>query len=120
MKELNEKHGVNYQEVAQKAIVLYAKGLLSVNELLIKMQDEWDRMRTSEDLPSQCVLRRIAQRICSRQLYAAWCSPDEELRNIAFHNLRHCLEGWLRGSQYAEFLQKQTTTSLEDVLHESL
>jgi RNA polymerase sigma factor (sigma-70 family) len=62
---------------------------------------------------------RIAQRICSRELCVAWRSPDRELRNYAFYNLRRFLERSLYNSRYSARLQ-QHAVPLEDVVHQAL
>jgi RNA polymerase sigma factor (sigma-70 family) len=80
---------------------------------------EWERLRVEEEQPSHAVLTRVAQRICSRELCSAWRSPDVDLRNCAFANLRRYLERSLLHTRYAESLQRRAHT-LEDVLHQTL
>ena len=62
--------------VANRAIQRYAQGILSVEVLVERMRQEWEERRMGDDIPPQELLTRLAQRICSRELYAAWCSPE--------------------------------------------
>jgi RNA polymerase sigma factor (sigma-70 family) len=105
--------------VARQAIQSYAQGILTVEQLTEQMIGEWKRQHAGDDEPSQAVLRRNAQRICSRALCAAWRSPDMELRNQAFGNLRRYLEFSLQQTSYARALQ-QYANATEDVLHQTL
>jgi RNA polymerase sigma factor (sigma-70 family) len=107
------------RDVAKQTVQLYAQGILTVELLAERMIDEWEACRAGEDNPSQAVLTRIAQRICSRELCAAWRSPNTEICNCAFNNLRRHLENSLQRTGYAGSLQ-QYTNATEDVLHQTL
>ncbi len=105
--------------VADQAIRNYARGILTIDQLEEQIFQEYQRLCRSSELPSQRVLTRIAQRVCSRALYAAWKSPQSEVRNYAFDNLRHYLKLLLRNSGYAAKLQQYAFAD-EDVLHKTL
>lgn len=119
MSRLNEDMTSRCQDVAKKAVSWYVQGLLTVDSLAEEILCEWQGICKGDDQPSHGVLMRIAQRICSRELCAAWRSPDRELRNYAFDNLRSYLECSLRYSRYSVRLQQQAIP-LEDVLHQAL
>jgi RNA polymerase sigma factor (sigma-70 family) len=99
-------------DAAHRAVQLYARGILTVEVLVWRMVQEWEERRIGDDEPSQELLVRIAQRICSRELYVAWCSTEKERRNLAFDNLRCYLENSLRRMSIANVD--------EDVLQETL
>ena len=105
--------------VADRAIQRYARGILTVEVLTEQMRQDWEARGIGEDKLSQALLTRIAQRICSRELYAAWRSPDQELRNLAFGNIRRYLENSLRQVLYAKPLELHANV-LEDVLQQTL
>lgn len=107
------------RDVAKQAVQLYAQGILTVELLAERMISEWEECCAEEDNPSQVLLTRIAQRICSRELCAAWRSPNIEIRNCAFDNLRRHLENSLQRTGYARSLQGYTNAT-EDVLHQTL
>jgi DNA-directed RNA polymerase specialized sigma24 family protein len=119
MSELNDDIRLRCRDVAEKAVPLYVQDLLTVDSLAWKVLDEWQERRIGDDQPSHSVLMRIARRICSRELCIAWRSPDREVRNCAFNNLRCYLECSLRYSRYPAWLQPQTAI-LEDILHQTL
>lgn len=105
--------------LAERAIYLYAQDIVSAEVLTETMIAEWERVGGQDTQPSHAVLTRIAQRMCSRELCAAWRSPYAGLRNSAFANLRRYLERSLLHTRYAEVLQ-QRAHALEDVLHQTL
>ena len=108
--------------VATQSIQGYAQGILTVDVLREQILREWREMRKGEDpslVPSQRVLSRIALRICSRELCAAWRSSQPDLRNCAFDNLRRYLERLLRHSSYAPALLRHANAA-EDVVHQTL
>ncbi len=104
---------------AIRAIQLYARGILSIEVLTEKMMREWQALRIGDDRPSQGLLSRMAQRICSRELYVAWCSSKQESRDLAFENLRRYLDNSLRQMSFAESL-KLHPIEIEDVLQQTL
>jgi RNA polymerase sigma factor (sigma-70 family) len=106
-------------KAADHAIQRYAQGILSVEVLATRMIQEWEMQRIGDDMPSQELLVRMAQRICSRELYAAWCSPEQERRDLAFENLRRYLEILLRQTSFAKTLELRTS-QIEDVLQQTL
>jgi RNA polymerase sigma factor (sigma-70 family) len=119
MQELKQCFRSNVLEVAQDAIQLYARGLFNVESLMDQLLKEWEVQREGDDEPSPKLLRRMAQRICSRVLCAAWRSPDSDVRNCAYDNLRQYLTLLLQRSHYADSLRQQTI-ALEDVIQQTL
>jgi RNA polymerase sigma factor (sigma-70 family) len=119
MSEQRDDLWVRCYTIAERAIYLYAQGILDAEVLTKMMIAEWQRLRVADEQPSHAVLTRIAQRICSRELCSAWRSTDSDLLNSAFANLRRYLERSLLHTRYAETLQRRTHT-LEDVLHQTL
>lgn len=119
MSEQHDDLWVRCRTLAERAIHFYAQDLLSAEMLIVSMVGEWERLRMEDEQPSQAVLTRIAQRICSRELCTAWRSPDVALRNCAFANLRRYLERSLLHTRYATVLQSHAHV-LEDVLHQTL
>jgi RNA polymerase sigma factor (sigma-70 family) len=107
------------RHVATQSIRSYAEGILTVEILTEQILREWKQHCIVDEQPSQAVLRRIAQRICSRALCAAWRSAQLDMRNRAYDNLRRYLERSLRCSGYATALQEHENAS-EDVLHQTL
>jgi RNA polymerase sigma factor (sigma-70 family) len=105
--------------VAGNAVHSYARGLLSTEWLEEQILKDWKRMRVGEDRPSRGLLIRIAQRICSHTLYAAWSSPEEEQRECAFANIRRYLEFSLRHSRYVRLLS-QYPSAIDDILNQAL
>src|SRR5260370_25165209 len=107
------------RKVADRAIQLYAQGILTVEVLAERVMQEWEVRHMEEDRSTHALLMRMAQRICSRELYVAWCSPEQERRNFAFDNLRRYLENSLRQTFYAKVLELHANL-VEDVLHQTL
>jgi hypothetical protein len=107
------------RKIADRAIQLYAQGILTVEVLAERVMQEWEMRHMEEDKPTHALLMRMAQRICSRELYTAWCSPEQERRNLAFDNLRRYLENSLRRTFYAKALELHANL-IEDVLHQTL
>ena len=105
--------------VANQAVRSCALGILTTDALAQQILLEWKARRKGDEPPSHGLLRRIALRICSRALCEAWRSPQHEVRNAAYENLRRYLERSLRSTGYAHRLQ-QDTHAVEDVLHQSL
>ncbi len=104
---------------ADQAVQRYVRGILTVEELKVRLVQDWEVRRNGEDKPSQALLIRMAQRICSRELHAAWCSSEPERRNLAFGNLRRYLETVLRQKYFVKALELHTHF-VEDVLHQTL
>jgi RNA polymerase sigma factor (sigma-70 family) len=112
----------NMRTVAEQSIRYYAQGILTVEELMDGIMQEWQEVKKSidgHDSPSHALLTRIAQRICSRELCASWRSPQPEIRDRAYENLRRYLERSLRNTRYAEALRR-SESAMEDVLHQTL
>ncbi len=104
---------------ATRGVQCYAQGILSVEVLAERIMQEWEARRIGDDIPSQELLMRMAQRICSRELYLAWCSPEQERRERAFENLKRYLENSLRHLSFAKGL-KLHLNEIEDVLQQTL
>jgi len=111
--------GSEIHSVADQSLARYAQGIITREELVKQIGREWEVRRKDDDHSSRAVLVRIAQRICSRALYAAWCSEDESLRNCAFENLRNYLNFSLLHCGYAPALLS-CENAAEDVLHQTL
>src|SRR5579863_1443125 len=112
----------NMRAVAEQSIRYYAQGIVTVEELMDGILQGWQEVKRSGDgldLPSHALLTRIAQRICSRELCAAWRSPQPEIRERAYENLRRYLEKSLRNLRYAEALQR-SEGAMEDIVHQTL
>src|SRR5712692_4809676 len=105
--------------VATHSIQGYAQGILTVDVLREQILLEWREIREGDDQPSQRVLSRIALRICSRALCAAWRSSQPDMRNCAFDNLRRYMERLLRHSSYAPSLLRYANAA-EDVVQQTL
>ena len=119
MSRLNDDVVSGVYAIAEQAVQQYAQGILSVSTLAMQIYREAEEQEGCENTPLQKVLKRAAQRICSRALYKAWCNSDSEIRNRAFDNLRRYLEWSLLHSSYAHSLQMYAN-ALEDVLHQTL
>ncbi len=104
---------------ATRGVQCYAQGILSVEVLAERIMREWEERRTGDDVPTQELLMRMAQRICSRELYVAWCSPEQERRDRAFENLKRYLGNSLQHLSYAKGL-KLHLNEMEDVLQQTL
>lgn len=119
MHEPRDELQARIRSIATKAVGRYARGILTSEALEERIVGEVQRLQGEDEPPSSAVLMRLAQHICSRELYCAWASPDSERRNCAFSNLRRYLgQALLRGS-YAILLQQHAYTT-EDVLHQAL
>lgn len=110
---------VEIRGVAEQSLLRYARGIITADELARQIEREWDEKRCGDDHPPHAPLVRIAQRICSRELYTAWRSPDAYLCNCAFTNLRNYLEFSLLHCGYASALLPYENGA-EDVLHQTL
>src|SRR5260370_35049186 len=84
------------RKVADRAIQLYAQGILTVEVLAERVMQEWEVRHMEEDRSTHALLMRMAQRICSRELYATWCSPEEKSLNLAFVIMSRSLGNSLR------------------------
>ena len=105
--------------VAEKAVQAYTQGILQPETLVEQIFVEWERVCRGEGLPAHDVLVRIAQRICSRELYSAWRTSDMAVRNAAFYNIRRYLENSLMRTRYAALL-RNVARAEEDVVHQTL
>ena len=119
MIERSDDLWLQIKHVAAQSIQKYAQGILTVEVLTEQILQEWKPRRTADEQPSRGLLTRIAQRICSCALCAAWRSPQPDLRNRAFNNLRCYLARSLRYSRYAATLEEHENAT-EDVLHQTL
>ena len=102
-------------DAANSAIQRYARGILSVEVLIERMRQEWEKWRKADVIPSQELLTRFAQRICSSELYAVWCSTEQECSDRAFENIRRYLESSLRHLSFAKGLELPID-QIEDIL----
>lgn len=118
---IERSSNLEYQiyDVAEQAISRYAKGLLTVDTLAAQILRELEVECDGEEKPSRALLTRIAQRLCSRELYTSWRSSESERRNCAFANLRHYLACSLQHTPYAKILEQYANAS-EDVVHQTL
>ncbi len=107
------------KSVVRSKVHAYARGIVSEEWLEEQILRDWEGRRSGEDFPSRSVLIRIAQRICSQKLYEAWRSPDKNLSELAFENLRRYLEFSLSHSCYAQQLS-QLAYANDDVLNQAL
>ena len=120
IRELSNDLGAQCRAVAAKAIQSYARDILMTVPLADQIYREWEELRCGEDQPSHALLTRIAQRICSRELYAAWCSQNPEMRNRAFDNLRRYLSYSLLQTSYASQLRDYADDGCEDVVQQTM
>lgn len=104
---------------AARGVQCYAQGILSAEVLAERVMQEWEARRIADDTPSQELLMRMAQRICSCELYVAWCSPEKERRERAFENLKRFLENSLRRLSFAKGL-KLRIDEMEEILQQTL
>lgn len=118
---INRGESVNYEicNVADQSVARYARGIITPVELARQIEYIWSQTGKADTPPSHAQLVRIAQKICSRELYTAWCSSNEYLRNCAFDNLRGYLDFLLRNCGYGPALQA-CEHAVEDVLHSTL
>jgi RNA polymerase sigma factor (sigma-70 family) len=119
MREISDDLGTQCRAIAEKAIQSYARDILMTVPLADQICREWEELRRGEDQPSHALLTRIAQRICSRELYAAWCSPNPEMRNRAFDNLRRYLSYSLLHTSYSLRLRNYAD-ACEDVVQQTM
>ena len=119
MSRLNDDVISSVYAIAEQAVQQYAQGILATTTLARRIHCEVEEQGVGENVSLQKTLKRIAQRICSRALYEAWCSSNIEIRNCAFDNLRRYLERSLLQSSYAHSLQEYAN-AVEDVLHQTL
>src|SRR5712691_3793652 len=120
--DLSEDLWLRIWKVAERAIHLYAQGVLSVQLLAEQLAEGWYDIHQSGDpamQPSQSVLMRIALRICSRELFFAWRSEDASLRDSAFTVLRKYLERSLLQTRFAT-VSPHFADGSEDILHQTL
>ncbi|GAC1568533.1 MAG: hypothetical protein NVS3B14_18060 [Ktedonobacteraceae bacterium] len=107
------------RSAAGLAIRRCAQGLLTVDTLARQVKEEWEARTHDADPSPQKLLNRLALRYCSRTLYMACCSPQEDTRNCAFENLRRYLDQALQRSIYASTLI-QHDDAAEDLLQQTL
>lgn len=119
MSEQDDDLQSRIRAVAEKAIQAYVQGILSQAGLVEQIFREWEQVRTGDMQPPHDVLVRIAQRICSRELYYAWRTSDVSMRNYAFYNIRRYLEQSLMNTRYASLL-RTVAHAEEDVVHQTL
>lgn len=105
--------------VASQVIGWCAQEILTVDALREQMLQEWRTIREGEDQPTQRLLTRMALRICSSALCAAWRSAQPDMRNRACDNLWRYLYRFLQNSKYAQSLW-QDVHATEDILQEVL
>lgn len=107
------------QDVAEQAVLKYARGILTVEELKAQLWCEWQKRNIEEVQLRQSILTRLAQALCSRALCAAWRSKQPEIRNRAFENMRRYLDYSLRQRKYAETLGQHPEV-IDDILNQTL
>jgi DNA-directed RNA polymerase specialized sigma24 family protein len=107
------------QDVAEQAILKYARGILTVEELKAQLWCEWQKRNIEEVRLRKSILTRLAQALCSRALCIAWRSKQPEIRNRAFENMRCYLDYSLRHSKYAVPLG-QHPEAIDDILNQTL
>jgi len=105
--------------VAEGSIQRYARDIITAGSLTERIISELRARRIEEWQLSYALLVRLAQRICSGELYNAWRSPNSDMRNLAFDNLRRHLERSLGHTRYAASLGEYAH-AMEDVLHQTL
>jgi RNA polymerase sigma factor (sigma-70 family) len=117
---LNDDLHSGMRYVAAKAIALYAQGLLTVDILSKRMEQDWVKLYpTVVEIPAHNVLMRLAQRICSYELCLAWSSPDPERRELAYCNLQCHLRRSLLQTRYGISLHGRMY-AIEDILNSTL
>ncbi len=119
MSEQDDDLQSRIRAVAEKAIQAYVQGILLPAELAEQISHEWKLVGKGDMQPPHDVLVRIAQRICSRELYEAWRTSDVSMRNYAFYNIRRYLEQSLMNTRYASLL-RTVVHAEEDVVHQTL
>jgi RNA polymerase sigma factor (sigma-70 family) len=104
------------RNVAEKAIASYAQGLLVVEVLVERMMQDWMGAYGREGaVPTQDVLVRLAQRVCSNELYCAWQSSDPQRCELAYDNLQRYLTRLFLRTSYGASLQKYGSAADEVV-----
>jgi DNA-directed RNA polymerase specialized sigma24 family protein len=119
MSELSDDLWSRVYDVAVEAIQHYARGIVTAGFLTERVICALREQRIEEWQVSNTLLARLAQRICSSELYNAWHSSDSDVRNWAFDNLRCYLKRSLRHVSYMVSLREYGYT-MEDVLHQTL
>ncbi len=119
MSEQDDDLQSRVRAVAEKAIQAYVQGILLPAGLAEQIFREWELVCRGDMQPPHDVLVRIAQRICSRELYSAWRTGDVSVRNYAFYNIRRYLEHSLLNTRYAALL-RTVAHAEEDVVHQTL
>ncbi len=119
MNEQGDDLRASIQAIAERAIQVYAQGILTVEALAEQLLLEWQKMRGGDEPPARELLWRIAQRICSRALYLAWRSSDIARRNQAFYNLRRYLEQLVRNVRSVSRL-RNAAHATDDIIHQTL
>lgn len=113
------------RDIAEHMAQRYVQGIVPAPFLAERMHQEWQRLKAGEvghqgeDMPPWRSLERIAQAICSQELYAAWRSANGDVRNCAFENLSRYLPGVLRNSRYADLIQNDVQGS-EEIVQQTL
>lgn len=108
-----------WREAAEEAIENCALGIVDVDVLVERMQQEWGRREEQDAQPTCEVLKRIALRLCSLALCMAWQSADPLEHECAAANMRRYLYASLQRSSYVDALRYREDM-LEDILHETL
>lgn len=80
------------KELAEKLVSRYAPTLLSVDWLLRHLRQAWMQKSCSVEEPDWQALELLAQGLCSQALCEGCLSPKEEVRELAFADLRRYLE----------------------------
>ncbi len=106
-------------EVAAQAVHRYCEEILEVEQLARRLYAEVEQRQIGEEECSRAVLTRLAQRICSRELYLAYQSSDPQMQNRAFANLRSYLERSLLRTSCAAKLQYYSYAR-EDIVQQTL
>jgi RNA polymerase sigma factor (sigma-70 family) len=119
MSEQDDDLQARIRAVAEKAIQAYVQGILSSAGLAEQIFREWEQVSKGDMQPPHDVLVRIAQRICSRELYYAWQTSDVSMRNYAFYNIRRYLDYSLMNTRYAALL-RTVAHAKEDIVHQAL
>ncbi len=120
LEDLSDDLHTSMSSAAEKAIALYAQGLLTREFLSERMMRDWEEMYSEvKEIPPHSVLMRLAQRICSYELCKAWSSPDPECRELAYYNLQCYLRHSLLQTRYGSLLQGHMY-AVEDVLNGTL
>lgn len=103
---------------AEKAVCCYARDIIEVETLAELMIREWEMQHAADAFPSQVEVARIAQRLCSRALYEAWRSPDENVCNRAFEAMRSYLSALLQARN--AMLCQGNFYAADDILNQTL